>query len=637
MSKRIYIPDLNQQTKAKVVSDLTFKGLVDSTFAFDIIGDELCVPFAYGNKHNVLKPKSFEKIDIKFLGQLKPEQKQIKKEVISDLNSQGSTILSAACGFGKCLGKDTPVMMSDGLVKMVQDIRVGDTLMGDDSTPRTVLSLARGREMMYEIKPTKGESYVVNESHVLSLKNGNQVVDICLRDYINQETEMKGYHVPVDFPEKKLENNPYEYTNKLGYVPHLYKCNSREIRLNILTGIIDNFGTLIHDFYDIIHTSEKMIDDVIYIARSLGFSAYKKNKFNAIVYLELENVGITVIKKNVDDYYGFEIDGNRRFLLGDFTVTHNTITAINITSKIKLKTLVVVNRIILLDQWKQSVEQFSDARCLILKPNVFKKKDLLDYDVYIINITNISKIPDSLSFGFVIADELHLLISEGGINHLLCLAPKYLLGLSATPYRMDHLNKCIDEFFGTNRITKKLEKQHQVFKVDTKFVPDYQLNVMGKIDWNSVLNSQAESPERNDLIIKLVDTILKENPKRNILILVKRIAHGSLLKLMLEEKGLQVDTLLGKSKYKETDNNILIGTTSKVGTGFDAPKLDTLVLASDVQAYFIQQLGRIFRRSNNDPRVYDLVDNFGVLKSHYYSRRKVYLEAGGKIENFKVY
>ena len=53
---------------------------------------------------------------------------------------------------------------------MVQDIKVGDKIMGDDSKERNILSLARGRETMYKVIPTKGDSYIVNESHILSLK-----------------------------------------------------------------------------------------------------------------------------------------------------------------------------------------------------------------------------------------------------------------------------------------------------------------------------------------------------------------------------------------------------------------------------------------------------------------------------------
>ena len=61
-------------------------------------------------------------------------------------------------------------MLFNGSVINVEDVRVGDQLMGDDSKPRTVLSLARGREMMYDIIPTKGLKYTVNKSHILSFK-----------------------------------------------------------------------------------------------------------------------------------------------------------------------------------------------------------------------------------------------------------------------------------------------------------------------------------------------------------------------------------------------------------------------------------------------------------------------------------
>jgi len=305
-----------------------------------------------------------------------------------------------------------------------------------------------------------------------------------------------------------------------------------------------------------------------------------------------------------------------------------TITSINISSKIKLKTLVIVNRLLLLDQWKSSIEKFSNAKCHIIKPG----KKIPESDIYIINAQNISKMGESFrySIGFVIVDELHLIITENGIKNLLKLKPKFLLGLSATPYRSDCLNKAIDNFFGVGRVYKKLNKQHLVYKVNTKFVPEVELDFRGKINWNSVLNSQAYSDERNEIILKLV----RHFKDRNVLILVKRIDQGKYLMKKLEEDGFKVDSLLGKQKYIETENKILIGTTSKCGTGFDAPKLDTLILAADIEAYFIQQLGRIFRRSGNNPMVFDLVDENGVLKKHYYSRRKVYLEVGGVIKDF---
>jgi hypothetical protein len=114
--------------------------------------------------------------------------KHVRPEGDDSINGNGG-ILEVPCGRGKCLGKNTPILMYDGTIKMVQDICVGDILMGDDSTPRNVLTLARGREMMYKINGTNDCDYIVNESHILSLKyskyiNNNDVLDISVKDYL---------------------------------------------------------------------------------------------------------------------------------------------------------------------------------------------------------------------------------------------------------------------------------------------------------------------------------------------------------------------------------------------------------------------------------------------------------------------
>ncbi len=71
---------------------------------------------------------------------------------------------------GGCHAIDTPIRMYDGSVKMVQDVCVGDKLMGDDDTPRTVQELFRGTDEMYRIVPKKGGAFEVNKDHVLSIR-----------------------------------------------------------------------------------------------------------------------------------------------------------------------------------------------------------------------------------------------------------------------------------------------------------------------------------------------------------------------------------------------------------------------------------------------------------------------------------
>jgi len=342
-------------------------------------------------------------------------------------------------GSGKCLGRGTPVLMYDGSTKKVEDVVVGDKLMGDDSTPRTVKSTTSGYEQMYRVVPVKGDPYVVNESHILSLKMScaaggkekGEKVDISVREYMERSNHFKhyakGYRVGVDFEEKEVPLDPYylgiwlgdgnnkdqsisnpeeeilEYLYSLGeerglhvyadtqegkcpliklvkkeglynnlldslrelelinnkHIPHIYKANSKENRLQLLAGLLDTDGYYCNGYYEIMSNNSVLKDDILYLAKSLGFAAYYKEKEAKLenwdeprTYYRISisghvdeipckverkqaeprkqkkdvlSTGITLEKLEVDEYFGFEIDGNRRFLLGDFTVTHNTV------------------------------------------------------------------------------------------------------------------------------------------------------------------------------------------------------------------------------------------------------------------------------------------------------------------------
>ncbi|SFV50219.1 Replicative DNA helicase [hydrothermal vent metagenome] len=130
-------------------------------------------------------------------------------------------IIAARPAMGKCLGKGTKVVMFDGTLKNVEDIEVGDQLMGDDSTPRNVLSITRGRERMYWVRQNKGIDYRVNESHILSLKRSRNegkhkhgdVLNISVREYLKKSKKFhsnyKGYKVGIDFPKQHLPIEPY--------------------------------------------------------------------------------------------------------------------------------------------------------------------------------------------------------------------------------------------------------------------------------------------------------------------------------------------------------------------------------------------------------------------------------------------
>jgi hypothetical protein len=454
---------------------------------------------------------------------LKPFQKATLKWIEKRENIEGGGMLLSEAGTGKCHKIDTLILMFDGTIKKVQDILVGDFLMGDDSTPRKVQSLARGQDLMYDIIPVKGEKYTVNQEHILCLKisytpslrkekqhvskkeywtirwfehnkyntksfsldkvneakeflknvNHQDIMEIAVKDYINLNKslkhDLKGYKVPVEFDEKPLNFDPYiigfwlgdgdsntccittqdstvikycktnlaqykcylQFHDKMKYringngsgnnncniflselqeqnlinnkhIPDIYKCNSRENRLQLLAGLIDSDGSLDSSgCYDFIQKSEKLIDDVIYLCRSLGFACYKSKQKKGCWYLgeykeddyyrisisgnineipvlcprkkanerkQIKDVLKTRIKVEevgYDNYYGFMIDGNNRYIMGDFTVTHNTICILNTIVNNPVNTLIICPAGII-DNWCNEIEKHTSIDSLLV-------------------------------------------------------------------------------------------------------------------------------------------------------------------------------------------------------------------------------------------------------------------------------
>ena len=357
-----------------------------------------------------------------------------------------------------------------------------------------------------------------------------------------------------------------------------------------------------------------------------------------------------VVKKEVVDLL------NKRgcAVLSAATGQGKTALAIKIASMIKLKTLVINNRVQVLKQWKDSIEKF----CPSAKIKMLNTKSVLDKDAdfYIMNATNVPKM--GLEFfstsKFCIVDEGHLILAETLSKALQYVCPRYLLALTATPYRPDGFNVLMDMYFGPEKVIRKLQREHIVYKVETRFKPTLETTETGKLNWGVVLNSLAENEERNKLICDLVCS----EKERCILLLCKRVKQAKILKEALLSRGESVTSLIGSEQIFDREARILVGMEQKCGTGFDHDRLDCLFLVSSIdngekssknpkrkgastepevvkEKFFIQILGRVFRRQDTVPLIYDFVDNFGVLQKHFKSREEVYLEVGGKVIDWK--
>lgn len=295
-----------------------------------------------------------------------PYQGQFSKRIIRSVLENDGAELTALFSrqSGKCFAKDTEILMYDGSLKKVQDIKVGDYVMTPDSKGARVTALGRGREEMFEIRPKDFgyKSFVVNKSHILSLRDDKGTVrNISVEDYIRQPLKnYKGYRVSVDYPAKSVSIYPYFFGRFLTRhirIPISYLRNCRQVRLRLLKGIVDSDLCRIFkkDFLGLSFKKELLAKDTLELLRSLGFKTsiekiiVEKNgkqfrifelksfgDFSCILDKQEEkyNEGVRVstfdfdlIPKGIDDYYGFTIDSDDRlFLLGDYTVTHNTET-----------------------------------------------------------------------------------------------------------------------------------------------------------------------------------------------------------------------------------------------------------------------------------------------------------------------
>lgn len=142
-----------------------------------------------------------------------------------------AVLMSGSPGTGKCLGFGTKIIMSNGQLKEIQNIKKGDYVMGIDNQPKLVKDICKGVSPMYLVKQNQGNHYVVNEDHILTLKlnyvkkknkntyieekayKKNDIVDISVKEYIKlsatKKHYLKGFKGILSFKFNKVILDPY--------------------------------------------------------------------------------------------------------------------------------------------------------------------------------------------------------------------------------------------------------------------------------------------------------------------------------------------------------------------------------------------------------------------------------------------
>lgn len=621
---------------------------------------KLFLPKYYGLEHfgvpeqNSL-PDGVDCPRLGFAGGIRKEQElpvRCYLEAVNDPLRMGG-IISLPCGGGKCLAKDTPVLMYSGAVKAVQHIRPGELLMGDDSMPRMVMTVCSGVERMIAVVPEVGELYVVNESHILSLLNRvtGEIVDIGVLEYmrlpVHTQKQLVVYRARIEFP-PIFVLDPYAFGCQLqsyDFIPPCYLLNQTSVRERLVKGVYDKYGERkVHEGSYVIHflNKPKLIKDFLFLVRSLGYPASAGYKC-VTVYPMNKPIPIVVNMLETDTYYGFEIDGNHRFVLGDFTVTHNTVVSLYLASVFKKKTLVVCHKEFLGNQWKERIEQFlPQATIGRIKQD---KIQIEDKDIVIASLQSLAMkdYPSHLfqDFGFVICDECHHLSAEIFSQALPKITCRRMLGLSATLARKDGLSRVFEWYLGKPVYeVKREDKQLQVL-VKRFYDPNPEYSAEkklfnGKLNFAKMINNVCEFMPRNHLIIQVLQECLAKEPARNTLILSERRGHLEILEQLLLQYGYtSIGYYVGGMKQQDLDESatksIILATFQLASEGMDIPSLNTLILASPVSS-IEQSIGRIQRQKACDrvctPLVIDVLDEFSIFEKQGYKRLRFYRDHG---------
>jgi DNA repair protein RadD len=659
----------------------------------------------------------------------------------------GNPIVALPTG---CHAKGQHILMFSGHLKKVEDIEVGDLLMGPDSTARTVLQLCRGNQEMRKIIPNNGSPWIVNKDHILALykskersypKYENQDSGYINETVSTYETSSKWhqhihklYRVPVEFPgNEQLSVDPYflglflgdgsyshsqvsvtsmdqeilDYCEKyyvglgdkvryttngskassiyattkikggsrstiakllkdLGFegclsnrkfIPYAYRVAKKEDRLALLAGLIDTDGHLSSGGYEYCTVSKALKEDVEFIARSLGFAV--ETRFNQNVYQgyfrlfisgEISNIPVLLQrkkgavrrqKKNVlitgfrveplaeSDYYGFTLDKDNLYLLGDFTVTHNTGKSLVLSGFIQQACIKYPGtRIMKLTHVKELIAQNHNA-LLSIWPNapagIFSaglNKKQIGSPIIFGGIGSVAKV-DPVAFGridLLIIDECHLVSPKQSTQYQLVIdglrkVNPYLkvVGFTATHYRLgqgmltdeggiftdtcfdmtrlDAFNWLLDHGYLSQLIPKKTSIELDVSNVHLSGGEYKQQELQEAVD-------------KEEITYVAVQELVREGWDRSHwLVFASGIEHTIHVAEMLESFGVATVYVHSKMTNQERDaaiNGFKAGTframvnNGILTTGFDFPAIDLIGVLRPTQSasLWVQMLGR---------------------------------------------
>lgn len=397
--------------------------------------------------------------------------------------------------------------------------------------------------------------------------------------------------------------------------------------------------------YPIYRESENKIYLPLYYALE-HFGHYQTNKLSKGNDINIHfNGTLYDYQYNIIDKYISHVSNGGGGLLDVEPGKGKTVMALNIISKLKKKTLVIVHKSFLMNQWMERIEQFlPDAKIGRIQGEII---DIENKDIVLGMIQSLSsKIYDTTmwdQFGLCVYDECHHLSAEVFSNVMIQIVSNYTLGLSGTMTRKDGLTKVFKYFIGPvvhkekTDLTICVNVKTIYFNDDTLF-DNVKTDFKGNPLYSNMISTLCNCNIRSDFILQIVRNEFKINPDQQMMIL----AHNkSLIEYLYDNIILfenSVGFYLGGMKEQELKKSeskkIIIATYAMASEGLDIKTLTTLLMATP-KSDVCQSVGRILRSKHSNPLVLDIVDPHRVFSNQYKKRLAYYSKKKYNISEFQ--
>jgi|LGVE01.1.fsa_nt_gb superfamily II DNA or RNA helicase len=428
-------------------------------------------------------------------------------------------------------------------------------------------------------------------------------------------------------------------SNHERHIPDRYKINDTKNRLRLLAGLLDGDGyNAANNCYEIVSKHKRLADDIVYLCRSLGLAAYvskkmatiKERNFSGLYYrvsisgdlshvpFKLErrkstaraqiksvlNTGFSLRSEGVGDYCGFVIDGDRRYLLGDFSVTHNTTImggiAKHYMSKMPNEIVLIISHLgLLITQSGNSFKKFwsintdvlqgpriprKNSRCVLSTVQSSSVKSKIDRWY--------AKLPHGIKVGLILVDEGHRNSGVAQVDRILedFFPDAKVVSFTGSPFKdnkdMTHLYEKVS------------------FSISLQEVISIGLLVRPVIHGMTIDKKNLE-----EVMEKIISSIAITHNRDKSIVFMKSINDAEIMTTALKEMGINAASITSRTPQdlrdktliaftnNHTDSHQVLVTVDVLSVGFDAPAVKAIYMpyGTNSVSQYLQRIGRGLR------------------------------------------